>query len=107
MQDVRSAVSYLEAIPGVVSEACEPLRVEGVVVGVLNVEAQREITDAVIAEVRDCAEMLGERLGIVGREPVVSPLDQMGFHVHRIVAAETEVDACASRSSRAHADCCA
>jgi EAL domain-containing protein (putative c-di-GMP-specific phosphodiesterase class I)/GAF domain-containing protein len=94
VQDVTASKSYLEAIPGVRAEICVPLRVEGVVVGALNVEARCEITDAVIAEVRDCAEMLGGRLGVIGRAPVESPLDQMGFHVHRIAEAESEVDAC-------------
>ena len=60
--DVSAERDYLEAIPGVVAELCVPVRCEGAVVGALNVESLTKLGEDVLAEVEQCAELLGRCL---------------------------------------------
>lgn len=85
--DVGDSAVYREAIPGVRSEACVPIRVEGMVVGALNIDSRRQLTDHDIDELRTAAALLGERLAVVGREPLTRPIDRLGRHQRRLSSA--------------------
>lgn len=92
VDDVTRSGSYLEAIPGVRSEVCVPVRVEGVVVGALNAESRVPIDDEALADVRMCAELLGERLAAVGRSSGGSAYDRLGSQI-RCLSDERHPDA--------------
>src|SRR6185437_7583109 len=56
VQDVTASEHYFEGNPGVVTEACFPLRAGGLTVGVLNIESReplRHVAD--IADLQDAA----------------------------------------------------
>lgn len=86
VDDVASAPGYLEAIPGIVAEACLPIRVEGVVVGALNVDARRRLTPDDLADMRHAAALLGLRLQDVGRVPTETEQDRLDRHLRRLLA---------------------
>ena len=50
--DVTADPDYVAALPGVLSELAVPLRSEGTIVGVLNVEAERALPDGAAEAVR-------------------------------------------------------
>lgn len=89
VDDVSRSRSYLEAIPGVRSEVCVPIRVEGVVVGALNAESRAVIGEVELDAIRQCADLLGDRLATVGRTPLSTPYDRLGFHLRLLSAART------------------
>jgi diguanylate cyclase (GGDEF)-like protein len=60
--DVTSHRDFLPAVPGVMAEACLPLRAHGVVVGVLNVEAATQLSGPAVEEAERCAALLEHRL---------------------------------------------
>lgn len=88
LDDIRSAPDYLEAIPGVVSELCVPLKTDGATQGALNVESLVPISDAVRAEVRACAELLGDRLGDLQPELSRVPLRRLARTAASLAAVE-------------------
>jgi len=57
---------YRAALPGVVSELAIPLRTDGDVTGVLNVDTVVAMTEVDIANVRGAAAILSARLGQIG-----------------------------------------
>ena len=87
IDDVASHGAYLEAIPGISSEACVPVRVEGMTVGALNIDSRRAITEVDLRWLREAAEGLGARLLVVGREPARTPFDRLGVHFRALSAA--------------------
>ncbi len=64
--DVAKNPAYLEAIPGVVSEICVPIIVSGSPVGALNVESLTPLPRGMLAQMERCAELLAQRLQIIG-----------------------------------------
>jgi diguanylate cyclase (GGDEF)-like protein len=66
VHDVREHADYLEAIPGVISEACVPLVWEGETVGALNVESTDAFPPGTIQLLERCVRLLISRLGIIG-----------------------------------------
>jgi EAL domain-containing protein (putative c-di-GMP-specific phosphodiesterase class I)/putative methionine-R-sulfoxide reductase with GAF domain len=66
VDDVSSHPDYLEAIPGVVSEICVPIVVNGDSVGSLNVESLCSLTRDTSTLIEAAARLLGERLGVIG-----------------------------------------
>ncbi len=66
VEDVSSHPDYLEAIPGVVSEICVPILVNGESVGALNVESLTPLTRATAALTETVARLLADRLGLIG-----------------------------------------
>ncbi len=84
--DVKLDPTYLEAIPGVVSEYCTPIQAGDSVVGVLNVESRDALDADTLHEVDVCARLLGDRLGELPGEPVV-PLRRLGRTAATLVAA--------------------
>jgi diguanylate cyclase (GGDEF)-like protein len=88
LPDITKAADYLEAIPGVVAELCVPLRTDGVTVGALNVESLVPLSEAVRADVRACAELLGHRLGDLQPEQSRVPLRRLARTAASLVAVE-------------------
>ena len=66
VSDVRRSGDYMEAIPGVISEICVPVRCEGATIGALNVESLTPLADDTLGLLQHCAELLVERLNSVG-----------------------------------------
>jgi len=64
--DVSKNPAYLEAIPGVVSEICVPITVGGSAVGALNVESLTPLPTGMLAQMERCADLLAERLEVIG-----------------------------------------
>jgi len=87
---------YLAAQVGVANELCVPLRVEGEVVGALNAESLRPMTDAEQADVDRCATLLEQALSRLPL-PVESATQRLGR-----LAAELATLAGASSSSALH-----
>ena len=71
--DVSLSPDYLEAIPGVRSEACVPIRCEGRPVGALNVESLGTLEPSTLDLLERCARALSERLSVVGWGGQVTP----------------------------------
>lgn len=88
VDDIRAEPDYLEAIPGVVSELCVPLRTDGVVVGALNVESLVPLSEPVREAVRACAELLGDRLGDLQPELSRVPLRRLARTAASLAAVE-------------------
>jgi diguanylate cyclase (GGDEF)-like protein len=84
VDDVEVEPGYLEAIPGVVSEVCVPIRIGDRTVGSLNVESFTRLPADVIAEVRHCADALGERLAHIGTMADESPRQRLVRHAGRL-----------------------
>jgi diguanylate cyclase (GGDEF)-like protein len=68
---------FLEAAPGLSVEIAVPLRVDGRVVGGLNVESHSSLTTAAEAEVDRCAALLEARLQDVGLGRSDTPLARL------------------------------
>lgn len=66
VDDVSSHPDYLEAIPGVVSEICVPIVVNGESVGALNVESLTPLTGETTILTEAVARLLADRLGLIG-----------------------------------------
>lgn len=64
-RDVEADHRYLLAVPGVCAEVAVPMRVDGEVVGVLNVDAVTPLHEEHLQLVRDCAHRLEERLALL------------------------------------------
>ena len=86
VQDVSAAPDYLEAIPGVVSEFCLPLRSADRVVGALNVEALEPLDERTIDEVTRAGTMLGARLSQLPEMPGTGPLRQLATLAAQLVS---------------------
>jgi diguanylate cyclase (GGDEF)-like protein len=84
VDDVTLEPGYLEAIPGVVSEVCVPVRVGTRAVGSLNLESFSRMRPDVVAEVRHCAEALGRRLAEIGTMADESPRQRLVRHAARL-----------------------
>jgi EAL domain-containing protein (putative c-di-GMP-specific phosphodiesterase class I)/putative methionine-R-sulfoxide reductase with GAF domain len=74
--DVSNDPDYLEAIPGVVSEICVPIRVEGQTFGALNVESLIPLPTGMLAMLESCAAMLADRLQAIDDHVEESPFDR-------------------------------
>lgn len=106
VREIPGSTEYLAAVDGVVAEACFPLRCFGRVVGALNVECARPLTDADVAEARHCAEHLGERLEDLGGPAPESAAQLLVRHC-ATMAALTDVDAIEREVVTAAVDICA
>ena len=77
IDDVGADGEFLEAAPGLRSEAAVPVRAKGRIVGALNIESHSELDVATIAELEHCADLLGRRLDRVGVHWSDSPLARL------------------------------
>jgi diguanylate cyclase (GGDEF)-like protein len=84
VEDVGASEQYLEANPGVVAEACFPLRAGGLTVGVLNVESREPLRDDDLDYLRECARALGARIEELGGLPSESGMQRLLRHVAHI-----------------------
>jgi diguanylate cyclase (GGDEF)-like protein len=88
--DVQLDKRYRQAIPGVRSEVAFPLRVDGTVVGVLNVDARRSLAEQDVALIEDMVVALQDRLRVVGTGlDTDSVLQRLAQVAPRLLAAET------------------
>ncbi|MCU1376040.1 MAG: hypothetical protein JWO68_3326, partial [Actinomycetia bacterium] len=90
VDDVATAEQYLEAIPGVVAEACTPIRLDGDAVGALNIDSTRPLLPADVAELRRCGELVGGRLQALQVSPESGPLARLVAATIRLERASTE-----------------
>jgi diguanylate cyclase (GGDEF)-like protein len=70
---VASSPDYMEAVPGVVAEICVPVKVDGVVIGALNIDSLTPLPRGTLRTLQDCAALLSRRLGTLGWQPSASP----------------------------------
>jgi GAF domain-containing protein len=66
IDDVSSHPDYREAVPGVVSEICVPILVNGDPVGSLNVESFSSLDRDTVVFTESVARLLADRLGVIG-----------------------------------------
>ena len=78
--DVTNEPGFIAAVPGVMAEACAPVRVHGQVVGAVNIEDTMPLPDGVEQELTAAADQLGAMIEATGGIPPV-PLAQ---HLARI-----------------------
>ncbi len=69
VEDVSSHADYRVSVPGVVSEVCVPILVNGEAVGSLNVESFSPLTTDTLEMTESVARLLADRLGVVGVNP--------------------------------------
>ncbi len=74
--DVSDSPDYLEAIPGVVSEICVPVKLGESTIGALNIESLVPLPAGQLAELEHCAALLADRLHAIGDTPVESAWDR-------------------------------
>lgn len=84
--DVETSAEYLPAVPGVRSEICVPVRVDGRVVGVINVESRETLEAVLLDEMRVCARLLGERLSTFGGAPPPSAAQLLARHAAHLAS---------------------
>jgi hypothetical protein len=82
--DTGASDDYLEAVPSVRGEACVPMRAGGHVIGVLNVESERPLPDAVADTLTWCAELLGRRIEALGGQPLESRAQRLARHASHL-----------------------
>ncbi|WP_205697744.1 diguanylate cyclase [Conexibacter sp. SYSU D00693] len=90
LRDVRHCADYIAAGDGVVAEVCIPLRHQGRVVGVLNVEARRPLDPDDVELVRGVAVALERRITQLGGPPAESLAQRLARHTVRLAAVEGE-----------------
>jgi len=66
VDDVSTHLEYRESIPGVVSELCVPILVNGEAVGALDVESLSPLTADTVALTESLARLLADQLGVIG-----------------------------------------
>ena len=64
--DVSAHPDYLQAIPGVVSEICVPIKIGERTIGALNVESLTPLPVDMLVKMERCAALLGDRLQVIG-----------------------------------------
>ncbi len=69
VEDVSSHPDYRVSVPGVVSEICVPILVNGEAVGSLNVESFSPLTTDTLDTTESVARLLADRLGRHRRQP--------------------------------------
>ena len=69
IQDVAQVPDFVAAIPGLIAEACVPVRVGNDVVGAISVECLTTLPSVVQEVLQDAAEVLAERIQAAGGPP--------------------------------------
>lgn len=87
---VGQSDDYLAAVPGVCEEVCVPLRIDGRVVGALNVESLSALPDDTADRLMEVADRLGDRLEGLGGIPRESGYQRLAVHAQRFAAATDE-----------------
>jgi diguanylate cyclase (GGDEF)-like protein len=71
---------YLEAVPAVRSEVCVPIHLGERVIGALNVESERELSDTLVPALERCAMFLAEHIGQLGGIPEETRSERLARH---------------------------
>lgn len=87
---VQKSVDYLEAIPGVRSEVCVPLRIDDEVVGALNIESLTRVSSGTVDTLQQVAGLLGARLGRLGGVPAESSYQRLATYAQKFAGADSE-----------------
>jgi EAL domain-containing protein (putative c-di-GMP-specific phosphodiesterase class I)/putative methionine-R-sulfoxide reductase with GAF domain len=69
VEDVSTDPHYRVSVPGVVSEICVPILVNGDAVGSLNVESFSPLTNDALEMTESVARLLADRLAVIGVNP--------------------------------------
>lgn len=69
VEDVSTHPHYRVSVPGVVSEICVPILVDGDAVGSLNVESFSPLTEDALEMTESVARLLADRLAVIGVTP--------------------------------------
>jgi diguanylate cyclase (GGDEF)-like protein len=93
LADVHSSPDYLEAVPGAVAEICVPVRLDGEVVGALNIDSLSPLPTSTRRQLEDGAALLSRRLSALGWQPVDSPWQRAVYGSVAISGAATDHDA--------------
>jgi diguanylate cyclase (GGDEF)-like protein len=88
VEDVGDAPDYLPAIPGVRAEICCPLKVDGRVIGVLDVESLTAVDAMTVDEITRCAGLLSARLEDVGAVDAPSMAQRLARTAVRLASTE-------------------
>ena len=91
LDSVLDAGNYLQANRAVVAEIAVPIRVDGRVVGVLNVEADEPFPAGTVDRVEAEARALGEAIGRMGHDGAESAAQRLVRHALRL-SGLTDVD---------------
>lgn len=89
--DVTRSPDFVEIIGDVIAEVCSPVRCDGEVVGVVNLESTVPLHDEDVARVHDVTELLGRRLEELGGPPEESPSQRLVRHAARLTGL-TKID---------------
>ena len=79
LPDVTLIPSFFAAVPGLKSEVCVAVRVDGRVVGIVNVESRSSLDESTVALVSSAAEFLGHRIKQVGGVGAPSLAEQVAL----------------------------
>ena len=71
---------YLEAIPGVRSEVCVPIRLDGRVIGALNVESERQLSEKLVPGLERCAKFVAAHIAKLGGMPEETRSERLARH---------------------------
>jgi EAL domain-containing protein (putative c-di-GMP-specific phosphodiesterase class I)/GGDEF domain-containing protein/putative methionine-R-sulfoxide reductase with GAF domain len=88
VDDVTDCPDYLPAVAGVCTEVCQPLRVGGHVIGVLDVASLTAVDARTVAEIERCATLLSARLEEVGAVGAASPAQRLARSAARLASTE-------------------
>lgn len=75
LRDVQQDPTFIAAIPGLAAEACVPVRVDGQVIGAINVESTSSLPSGALEHLERAADVLGDVIVRLGGMPPV-PLAQ-------------------------------
>jgi diguanylate cyclase (GGDEF)-like protein len=89
--DVRHDPAFIAAIPGLRSEVCVPMTVDGVVVGAVNLESRSTLSDAAIDDAHAAAAFLAGRIKELGGVPQPSLAERMA-RIAVGISSQTDID---------------
>lgn len=95
--------SYLEAVPGVRSEVCVPIRLGPRVIGALNVESERELERSMVPELERCAAAVAKRIERLGGLPAETRPERLARHGTDLIGL-VETEAVLARALEAACD---
>src|SRR4051812_8288516 len=90
--DVRGSIDYLEAAVEVAAEICVPIRLDGAVVGAINVESPQTLPESLVADLEACAAAFAARLAELGGPPPRSAGQRLLAHATRLSALRSARD---------------
>lgn len=92
VREVHQSKDYLAAVPGVREEICVPLRIDGEVVGALNLESLTALPGDTAEQLLAVAATLSDRLRDLGGVPRESGYQRLVVHAQLFAGAESETE---------------